>query len=202
MMEEHSESLDPVTFRRLLALMVADSTRLARLVEDILDLSKIQRQGVSLQYARIDALAVAQHVVEGLRLAHPDKVFVLSIDEGFRSLVTDRDRIQQILLNLLGNAAKYTPQNGQITLEGRLQEENYTLRVIDSGPGIPEDQQRKIFDAFYRTQDAINFKAPGTGLGLTITQAIVRAMGGDISVANATPHGAIFTICLPQKLAA
>jgi two-component system phosphate regulon sensor histidine kinase PhoR len=115
-------------------------------------------------------------------------------------IVSDKDCIQQILVNLLSNAVKYSPSPGTIRIEGMEQESSVSISVIDEGPGIPESERGKIFQAFYRCADVVNRKTPGTGLGLTITRAIVEALGGRIRVESGPGQkGSNFTFVLPKQ---
>ncbi len=199
MLQDFDDSLPPQKRVQFLEMIVTDSWRLTRLVSEILDLSRVQQQGVPLHYERLDLEKIAAAVIAGLRLANPDKTFEMKFQPEAKDVEMDRDRSQQIFINLLGNAAKYTPEGCHIALEAEAHEDMIVIRVIDSGPGIPLELQSHVFEPFYRTKDAINYKCPGTGLGLTITKAIVVAMGGRISVANHDPHGCVFTVSLPRR---
>jgi signal transduction histidine kinase len=104
-------------------------------------------------------------------------------------------------VNLLSNAVKYSPSPGVIRIEGAEQGSSVSISVIDEGPGIPESERGKIFQAFYRCADVVNRKTPGTGLGLTITRAIVEALGGRIKVESGPGQkGSSFTFVLPKQI--
>jgi histidine kinase len=112
---------------------------------------------------------------------------------------SDKSRIQQVFINLLGNAIKYTPQEGSIHIRCWRDGSDWVASVKDDGPGIPSEIHDKIFEPFFRAKDAINMKTPGTGLGLTITKAIVQALGGKIWVESKQGEGCAFFFSLPKK---
>jgi signal transduction histidine kinase len=125
--------------------------------------------------------------------------FEATCDPDAQEIFADRDRVEQIFVNLIGNAAKYTPSGGLIRVAARLKGADILASVTDSGPGIPESEREKIFDAFYRTRDAVNMKTPGTGLGLTITKALVKLMGGQVWVESPeSGKGTTFVFSLPK----
>lgn len=191
--------VSPEQLRRYVEIIHGDSLRLSRLIEDILNLSRIKDKSIHLKPEKFDLSALAARVLEGMKVVRGDLRFELSFDEQARELVADRDRVEQIFLNLLGNAVKYSPQGSAVGLTVRQEGSDILASVKDSGPGIPESEREKIFDAFYRTRDAINMKSPGTGLGLTITKAILESMGGRIWVESAGDgQGSTFSFSLPK----
>ena len=116
-------------------------------------------------------------------------------------VLADREKVQQALLNLLSNAVKFTPEGGHVTvelLEGTDGDRMAGLRVIDSGIGIPADQQATIFEPFVQAGRALSNPVEGTGLGLTISRDLARAMGGDLTVDSTPGVGSAFTLMLPR----
>lgn len=172
---------------------------LSRLVESLLDMSRIQRDGMNLHYEPFDLKGLTESVVESLRIIKPNLSFEVDIASEVREIACDKDRVQQVLTNLIGNAIKYSYAEGSVKVSGRLKEGRVEIKVADSGPGIPEGALGKIFDAFFRVKDPINMKTPGTGLGLTITKAIVEALGGTISVESKVGYGSTFTFIIPRE---
>lgn len=193
------DRLDKVTIKRYLQIVDIDAHRLLRLIEGILDLSTIAKKGMTLNNSRFNVRVMIEGVSEGFRLANREREVAFFCGEDLDEIETDRDRLQQVVVNLLGNAAKYSPVGGLIRIEAQRHKGELLLSVTDAGPGIPADQKAQIFEPFYRTQDAINFKTPGTGLGLTICRAIVSAMGGKIWVEDVIPHGSRFCVTIPQS---
>ncbi len=109
----------------------------------------------------------------------------------------DPDRVQQVIDNLIGNALKYSPTNGTVTVTVDASGGNATISVVDEGPGISETDRQNIFGAFFRTSDATSSQAPGLGLGLYICRELVRAHDGSIDVLEAPGGGAEFRVTLP-----
>ena len=172
--------------------------RMQRLVEDLLDYAAIESGRMSLQHERHD---VAQ-VVEEARVAHEDAAraagltLVAAADRGVGSIVCDRDRVLQVLGNLLGNAIKITPRGGVVDLRGAVVDDGVVFTVSDTGPGIARADQARIFDRFARGADA---RYRGSGLGLAISRSIVDAHGGRIWVEGEPGAGARFCFILPAS---
>ncbi len=196
LLEQHAK-MAPETMHRFLSMIKVDGARLSRLVEEILDLSKIQKKGLSMRREKIDLRDIAATVVDGLRLAHPLIRFELSFATEMAELIGDEDRLKQVFVNLLQNATKYSPPDGEIRVECRRDDARVYLRIIDSGRGIEPEKRSQVFDAFYRVEDDINLQHPGTGLGLTITKAIVLAMNGTIAVEDSHGQGCVFALEFP-----
>jgi two-component system sensor histidine kinase BaeS len=111
--------------------------------------------------------------------------------------VADTDKLEQVLVNLVGNALRYSPAEGTISVAGRRQDDGVILEVKDEGPGIAFAEQEKIFDKFYRLDNEVNRKNPGTGLGLPICRALINLHGGKIWVESEMNQGCRFIIILP-----
>jgi two-component system sensor histidine kinase VicK len=134
---------------------------------------------------------------------------VLAIRKGVRlklendspsiALNADEELIKRMLLNLLDNAVKYTPEGGEISLALARQNGNAEIVVRDTGIGIPENDQQRVFDRFYRVDKARSRALGGAGLGLSIVRCIVEAHGGQIQIDSATHRGTTFTVLLPLK---
>jgi signal transduction histidine kinase len=181
---------------RALESIVRESERVARLAADLGDSARAATGQLEIRPERVDLAALVEQAVERLRAAgtsHP-----LSLDRGSEPLWMDADpaRIAQVLDNLLGNAAKYSPPDRPITVRVRGGAEA-TVSVEDRGPGIPAEELPRLFDRFYRTGQARGGPAHGTGLGLYISQEIAAAHNGDISVQSTPGHGSCFTLRLP-----
>jgi signal transduction histidine kinase len=176
-----------------------ESKRLARIVSDLLSVSEVETGSLKLtrddvrldellQQLRADYEPQANEKQIALRFNLPPKLPVLQ---------ADRDKICLALHNLLGNALKYTPQNGQVTVSATLQEGQINIEFTDTGIGIgPEDIDR-VFDRFYRARDKRVVDVTGSGLGLTIAREVIRLHGGDISVESELDKGSTFTLTLP-----
>jgi signal transduction histidine kinase len=195
----------PVAQRQqFLAIMVAEAERLTRLVNQVLDLAKIESGQALWQCAEIDVCAAARQAaaaVEPLLQARGARL-TLTLPPQPLWVRADADRLQQVLLNLLSNAAKFVPPDaGQIELrasrwQGGQGQPQVRVEVIDNGPGVPPEQQAVIFEKF-RQGDAGQARAQGTGLGLPISRRIVEHWGGSIWVRSTPGQGACFGFDLP-----
>lgn len=178
---------------------LSDQTQhLAALVEDLHDLAQAEADRLSLNRQRVNVADLVKTVAAAYRpLALADDIEMrVELLGALPPLDVDPDRLKQVSSNLLSNAVRYTPPGGHILVQLEQVGPVVQLRVLDSGPGIPEAHLAHIFDRFYRTDDARSRSDGGTGLGLAITRAIVEAHGGTIS-AETTPDGALFTVALP-----
>ena len=172
---------------------------LLKLINDILDLSKIEAGRLQLSTLTLDVSECFQEVVESLcPLAENKK---LTVRRGYTDLTVaaDETRFKQVLMNLLGNAIKFTPEHGNIQLDAQPQGDFVRVDVRDSGPGIPPGEEQRIFEAFYRTQQWGN-TVEGSGLGLAITRRLVELQGGQISVETHPNAGCCFSFTLPKGL--
>jgi signal transduction histidine kinase len=111
----------------------------------------------------------------------------------------DREKVQQILVNLLANAVKFTPAGGAVELDWRIENENFVVRVRDTGSGIPHDKIEQIFEPFVQLRAPGSVPGGGTGLGLPISRDLARAMGGDVTATSTVGAGSIFTLKLPLR---
>jgi signal transduction histidine kinase/CheY-like chemotaxis protein len=176
------------------------SHHLLGVINDILDMSKIEANKFELAPTEFDLEKMLQRVVNVVNFRIDEKHQKLSIHidrEIPRLLIGDDQRIAQIITNLMGNAIKFTPENGSITLDARLngkEDEIYTLQisVSDTGIGITPEQKERIFDSFEQAETSTTRKYGGTGLGLAISKRIVRMMNGDIWVESEPGKGSTF----------
>jgi signal transduction histidine kinase len=175
-----------------------NAQRLLRLVGDLQLLSQIQSGKIAMEFRRADLADIAAHAVEELRPEAKRKHIDLALSvTAIPALSVDLTRIAQLLANLLSNAVKFTPDGGRVEVRVRNEGGQVVLAVSDTGVGIPAADQERIFERFYRTAIVRRQEIPGTGLGLTITKAIVAAHNGTIAVESAEGRGSTFTIRLP-----
>jgi signal transduction histidine kinase len=193
------EKIDRDTLQHYLGIIHAHGLMLTRLIESILDLSQIRDRGMNLTYEKLNLQELVENVVEGVKIIKPAMRYAVSFEGADRDIISDKSRIQQVFINLIGNAIKYTSDKGSIQIRCWREDSEWVASVKDDGPGIPTDIQEKIFEPFFRAKDAINMKTPGTGLGLTITKAIVQALGGKIWVESKPDGGCAFFFSLPKK---
>jgi PAS domain S-box-containing protein len=172
--------------------------RLARLVDDLLDVSRLRAGSLEIRPMTSDLVELTRDVVqvrsEGENVTRINLVAKRESISG----EWDPDRIQQVIDNLVGNALKYSPPTGKVTVTVDANEGQAVISVIDEGPGISEADRQNIFGAFFRTSDATSSQAPGLGLGLYICRELVRAHDGTIEVVEAPGGGAEFRVRLPM----
>ena len=181
------------------------STHLLGVINDILDMSKIEANKFELSRAEFELEAMLRRVagVVGLRMEEKGQRFSLVMGDTLPfSIVSDEQHLAQVIANLLSNAAKFTPENGDIRLSAELLEEkngicSLLFTVRDSGIGISPEQQKKIFHSFEQADGGISRKYGGTGLGLAISKRIVEMLGGSIWVESEPGQGSSFSFTLP-----
>jgi signal transduction histidine kinase len=186
--------------RNALTRVTANQRHLLTLINDVLAFAKLEAGQVEFDLRPLlvaDLLASVDRLVAAL--AHA-KGIALSIQDGASPLqvVGDEERVRQILLNLVGNAIKYTPSGGWVVLTGEQDGTEVAIRVRDNGPGISQEQQQRIFDAFVQVDRRLNHPQEGVGLGLAISRDLARAMGGDLHVESTPGDGSTFTLRLPR----
>ena len=115
------------------------------------------------------------------------------------TVFADREKVQQIIVNLLANAMKFTPEGGSVELDWRIEDESLLVRVRDNGPGIPADKVDQIFEPFVQLRSPGSVPTGGTGLGLPISRDLARAMGGDVAATSTLGAGSMFTVTLPLR---
>ncbi|MGH9870567.1 MAG: ATP-binding protein [Candidatus Polarisedimenticolia bacterium] len=184
--------------RRYLARACDNTDQLHRLIDDLLDLSMLETGGVTLRPRPTSVTRLLEDAAESLRPVAERRGVVLHVQPPPEDVVpvADRDRLMQVLFNLVGNSLKFTPQGGAITLEGRRERDDALLCVSDSGPGVPERELERIFDRFYQVPGPAGAKTGGTGLGLPIARSLVELHGGRIW-AESSPAGSRFLFILP-----
>jgi PAS domain S-box-containing protein len=188
---------------RYLKVIKNNADRLSMLVNDLLDISRIETGKSELDLRPLDVPQVVEQIVEGHlrgRIEHESKPMNVAIEmaPSLPLVHADYARIVQVLTNLLDNAFHYTPQDGHIKISAVPNGEFVAISVSDSGIGISEDNRKKIFDRFFRAEDAAVQEVAGTGLGLAIVASLVEMHGGQIKVDSAVGHGSTFTVLLPM----
>ncbi|HID95000.1 MAG TPA: response regulator [Candidatus Latescibacteria bacterium] len=175
------------------------------LINDILDLSKIESGKMVLERSKFDLKDLLEEVrttVSSL-MDKKDQVLAIEVDDRIGSVVADRFKVKQILLNLLSNASKFTPEQGRISVNCRLKDEGnpdtLLISVTDTGVGIKPEDQDAIFEAFRQADGSSSRQYGGTGLGLTITKKLVEMHGGEIWVQSEYGKGSTFSFTLPIR---
>ncbi|WP_434793461.1 Alkaline phosphatase synthesis sensor protein PhoR [Terrisporobacter petrolearius] len=192
----------PVNKRnRFLAIIQKESDRLKRLIEDILLLSSIESKN-NLVMENIILYDVFKEVYEMINYIANSKKIDLQYNFEDKEAVVQAygDYLKQLLLNLIDNAIKYTPEGGRVTVNQFIKNDEIVIEVIDNGVGIPKEDQSKIFQRFYRVDKARSRSVGGTGLGLAITKHIVHSLKGSIGLESQLGEGSKFIVKLPKKI--
>jgi signal transduction histidine kinase/CheY-like chemotaxis protein len=174
---------------------------LLTLINDVLDLTKIEAGRIELQHESFELAAALAESVEGLRPLAERKRIAVVVDAEAGAISADRGRLRQIVYNLLSNAIKFTPEDGQIRVEARWRERDASIAVIDNGVGIAADDLERIFEEFSQVGD-ITAREAGTGLGLALSRRLAEAHGGAITVTSELGRGTRFEVHLPDARAA
>jgi len=186
--------------RRYIDHIHTGGKHLLTLISDILDLSKIEAGRMELAVENLSVQGAFSEVLSAMRpLADKKSHALYAKAETGLAVRADATRFKQVLLNLLGNAIKFTPNGGQIELAARLKDGSVRVEVRDNGPGIPDDEKTRIFEAFYRLRDS-GKKTEGTGLGLAITQRLVELHGGKLRLNSQGGQGSSFYFSLPAAV--
>ncbi|MEQ6375688.1 ATP-binding protein [Bacillaceae bacterium S4-13-56] len=193
-------SIDPPTSQQFLSIILKESERLQSLIQDLLELSKIEKDGFKLEKYEFFLSDLVEEVWPILLSQAEQKGINLTKKVDHILVDGDPNRIKQIIVNLIVNAVNYTGQNGQIELIGREEDEWISLVVKDNGIGIPEQELPRIFERFYRVDKARSRNSGGTGLGLAIVKHIVEAHKGKINVQSEVGTGTTFSIYLPRNI--
>jgi signal transduction histidine kinase len=176
----------------------SSNSQMLRLVNDLLEIEQVQSGTLEIQLSHEKFLPIAEralHAVSGLAGYYGVPVRVVQCDLEIR---TDKDRLLQILVNLLTNAIKFSPRGAEVVLDAIQTGDRTEVRVIDRGRGIPADHLASIFDRFSQTQISDNREKGGSGLGLAICKALAELHGGTITVASVEGKGTTFTVLLPR----
>jgi len=189
---------DRETARSFLEVIYSESNRMDRLVKDLLLLSK-HDSGIKLNLTRITPINLVNSVVARMKMSADEKNQTLSVVEleNTPDINGDEDRLEQLLFNVIGNAIKYTPENGSITVYVGKIDNDVCIKVVDTGIGIPEEHLDRIFERFYRVDKARSRQMGGTGLGLSIASEIVKSHGGTIRAESKVNEGTTIIITLP-----
>jgi signal transduction histidine kinase len=190
---------DAAKRRGYLEVIVAESQRLTRLVNNVLEFGRLEQRRKRVQRTPLDLVAVVREVLAGLepRLREAGMAVGEARIPPAAPLVSDRDALEQILLNLLDNSLKYASEGTDIAIEIERIGEHWAVRVGDRGPGIPAAHRKRVFDTFHRVDDSLTADQPGSGLGLSISRQLARHLGGDLTCREREGGGTWFELALP-----
>ncbi|AQP63248.1 two-component system histidine kinase PnpS [Listeria monocytogenes] len=193
---------DEVLLKKFLTIIKEESDRLHRLIMDILALSRIEQNPVAENVELVDVDEVIEQSARTIFEMATEKNIRVTIPEKTSASVmieTDRDKLQQIIINLLSNAINYTPVDGKVEVKLIEQEAEVIIEVTDNGIGIPAKDIDRVFERFYRVDKARSRHSGGTGLGLSIVKHLVENCGGRIEVESQEEVGSTFRVTLPKK---
>ena len=182
----------------LIATMLAQTERLQRLVGQLLDLSRLESGATPLHLLRFPVADLLEAVADEGALHAPSVTFTVDVEPAMLALDGDPERLHQVIANLTDNAARFTPEGGEIVLRARRDGEVVRLEVLDEGPGIPPEVMSRVFERFYRTDDSRSRDEGGSGLGLAIARWVVDLHGGRIRAEAREPHGCRMVVELPD----
>ena len=194
---------DPkVSIDRVLATVERNARAQARILEDMMDISRIVSGRLRLELSLVDLSRVLLDALEAVRPSADAKGIALEVrlGQGLGSTAADEDRLEQVIWNVLSNAVKFTPSGGRVEMAASKEESGVVVRVADTGPGVPEGFLPHIFEPFRQGDNSTARAHGGLGLGLAIAKQLIVAHGGTIQAENQAGSGAVFTIRLPLRL--
>lgn len=196
----HKE-LKPERQRKYLETIHKEAERLTQLINDFLDIQRMEAGRQSYDFAKVDLVPLAKELVETMALHAPQHRLELDAVIDPAPVRGDEAKLRQVLLNLIGNAMKYSPNGGEVRVTIREAGEELAVSVADQGLGIPKESLGHLFTKFYRVDNSDRRKIGGTGLGLAICKEIVKAHDGRIEVESQLGEGSVFTLYFPRNQA-
>ncbi|MBO6011666.1 MAG: diguanylate cyclase, partial [Oscillospiraceae bacterium] len=195
---ESGDDMEAETRKRFLDVIMNESDRMTKIVQDLLVLSRFDSEKTEMNFEKFDMAESLRHVYDALIIDAEKKGLTMSLDvgEGPIMLEGDRARIEQVVINVISNSVRYTPEGGSIAVSARGGDE-VSVSVADTGIGIPEADVPHLFDRFYRVDKGRSRAQGGTGLGLSIAKEIVDRHNGRIDVRSTLGEGTTVTVTLP-----
>lgn len=188
----------PPAVRERLERINRHSDELVHMINDLLDISRLESGRMGIKIDTYNLKEIVENVVELLSVQIKDKELTLSINiPPDLQVNVDKNQIERVFINLIGNAIKFTPKHGKITLTTKPAKDFIQVNISDTGIGIPKETQELIFEEFYRVDNPINQQLKGTGLGLSLAKNIIEVHRGVIWVESAVGHGSTFSFLLP-----
>ena len=202
LMQKFNHSFDAET-RDVLATMHSNGMRLLKLINDLLDLVRLESGRLEVKHESVDVNDFIKGLASAARQVADDKRLRLetSVDPELGAVVADRDKLEKIVLNLVFNALKFTPAGGRVELRADKKDDNFVITVADTGMGISEKNLPFVFDRFWQADGTSKRKYQGVGIGLALVKELAEVQGGKVSVHSTEGKGTTFTVQLPFKKA-
>ncbi len=180
-------------------IITSEANRLGRLVDQLLTVSQMEAGSMTANRHELEMLPMVEYATDQMRSQAEQKRMKLTskLSAKLPTVFGDRDKLQAALVNLIGNAVKYTPEGGEVLVSCTAEDRWIRIEVQDNGPGIPEEEHEKVFEKFYRGDATRDSEQRGNGLGLAFSREIARLHGGDIDVDSTVGQGSSFTLRLP-----
>ncbi len=196
---QEEEGLEIERQKEFCNVITSEANRLGRLVDQLLTVSQMEAGSMTANRHELEMLPMLEYAADQLRGQAEQKQMQIktNLSAKLPTVLGDRDKLQAALVNLVGNAIKYTPPGGEVLLRCAAEHRWVRIDVEDNGPGIPEDEQTKVFDKFFRGSATRDSDQRGNGLGLAFAREIARLHGGDIELQSTVGEGSTFTLRLP-----
>lgn len=187
--------------QKYLRIIVSESRRLTRLVNNVLNFSHLEEGRKKYHIEDIDLKVLLSEIMEFylLRIKNSNMEASLNVPDENIIIKTDRDALEQVILNFIDNAIKYASDGKEISTTINVDINNVEIKIEDRGPGIPEKHRKKIFNKFHRVDDTLTATKQGSGLGLSIAKRMLKDMGGDLYYESRQGGGSCFTVKLPMN---
>ncbi len=198
---QEQDGLDFEQQKEFCNIITAEANRLGRLVDQLLTVSQMEAGSMTINRHELELLPMLEYAADQMRGQAEQKQMEMktNLTAKLPTVLGDRDKLQAALVNLVGNAVKYTPVGGEVVLSCAAEDRWIRIDVRDNGPGIPEEEQAKVFEKFYRGHATRDSDQRGNGLGLAFSREIARLHGGDIEVQSTVGEGSTFTLRLPAE---
>lgn len=194
-------TLDEDTKNNFLEMAIEECDRMTRLVGDLLVLSRLDNKKTSWKIETFDAERFIEHIYDVMSVSAKERAQTLTMkcESDIPDVTADKEKLQQVIINIVSNAIKYTPRGGNVAITAKNSGEFFLISVSDNGIGIPKDDLPRIFERFYRVEKSRTSDAGGTGLGLAIAKEIIDAHGGDIKIDSEIGRGTHVDVFIPHK---
>ncbi|TWT35919.1 Sensor histidine kinase YycG [Posidoniimonas corsicana] len=195
------EDIDPESQKRFYNIIQSEAVRLSQLVDDLLDVSRMQAGALAIDRREMDLARLVDEVTQKVDASMQEHCidFRCELPPKYPKVYADKSKLAAAVVNLLGNAAKYTPDGGRVTFRVEASDNTLEFSVADTGIGIGPDELAHVFDRFFRSDDDRVREIPGSGLGLSLTQEIARLHGGELTVDSELNVGSIFRLTIPLE---